>query len=111
MKKLLLVAIACMVSLGVFAQDSTGKMSKMHGKMKDCVMMKDGKMMAVKDGKWMDMDQDMTMENGTVVTTTGEVKMKDGTSKTLENGQCVYMNGDIGMMKDKMKMKKKKTSE
>jgi hypothetical protein len=55
MKKLLLIAIACLVSLGVFAQDSTGKMNKMHGKMKDCVMMKDGKMMTVKDGKWMNM--------------------------------------------------------
>jgi hypothetical protein len=109
MKKLLLVAIACMVSLGVFAQEPAEKMNK-H-KMKDCVMMKDGKMMAVKDGKWMNMDQDMTMENGSVVTTTGEVKMKDGSSKMLENGQCVYMNGEIGMMKDKMKMKKKKSTE
>lgn len=108
MKKLLLAAIAGMVSLGVFAQEAPEKMDK-H-KMKDCVMMKDGKMMAVKDGKWMDMDHDMTMDNGTVVSTTGEVKMKDGSTKMLENGQCVYMNGEIGMMKDKMKMKKKKST-
>jgi hypothetical protein len=29
----------------------------------------------------------------------------------LENGQYVSMNGEMGMMKDKMKMKKKKSTE
>ena len=85
MKKLLILMTAFTLSSGVFAQDkmdskmsNDNKMDKMHGKMRDGVMMKDGKMMVMKDGKTM--------------------MMKDG--------DCVYMNGKMSKMKmDKMKNK------
>ncbi len=54
---------------GVFAQDKMMD-KKMNHKMsmkKDCVMMKDGKMIVMKGGNTMAMDQDITMENGTMV--------------------------------------------
>ena len=53
----------------------------MHHKIimkKDCVMMKDGKMMTMMmNGKMMAMDKDMTMNNGPVCMMDGNCKMKD----------------------------------
>lgn len=96
-------ACAVVLATGVFCQE---KPADQHHK-KDCVMMKEGKMMMMKDGKTMMMDKDMTLDNGTMVMTDGTVKMKDGSTKMLENGQTVYMDGTMGMMGDKMKGKKK----
>lgn len=112
MKKLLLVLIAFTFSLGAIAQ--TGKMQdnkmqkeKMHGK--DHIMMKDGKMMIKKDGKKMIMDKDITMADGTMVSTKGKVTMKNGTSMMMKDGDKMDMNGmmmnkkDSKMVKSKMK--------
>jgi len=70
------------LSSGVFAQDkmdskmsNDNKMDKMHGKMRDGVMMKDGKMMVMKDGKTMMMDKDMNMSGK--MSTMKMSKMKD----------------------------------
>lgn len=108
----LLAAVVC--TTAVVAQDTaTHKMHKMHKthkmhEMKDCVMMKDGKMMAMKGGKTMGMDQDMTLTNGTVVSTDGIAKMSDGSTKKLKNGDCMYMDGKMmsGMKHKGKKMKK-----
>ena len=81
-----------------------------HHVMKDCCMMKDGKMMCMKDGKTMPMDKDMTMKNGTTCMTNGECTMKDGKKMTMKEGDCMDMNGK--MCNDKMKtMTKKKTTK
>lgn len=102
MKKLAYLLIVC---LGMFfvshAQTSASKMSHMK---KDCVMMKDGKMMQMKDGKTMTMDEDMTMSNGTMVMKDGTVKMKDGKTMMMKEGQCMMMDGKMS----KPMMKKKK---
>lgn len=101
MKKVLILAVAFMVGSSAFAQDKMdSKMehstAKMHGKMKDCVMMEGGKIMVMKGGSTMAMEHDMKMANGSTVMTDGTVKVKDG--------QYVYMNGKTGTMKmDKMK--------
>lgn len=109
MKKLIVVMVACTLSTALFAQtdkedkmdkmEHSSKMGKGHMKMKDCVMMEDGKMMVMKSGNTMDMDQDMTMKNGTMVMKDGTVKMKNGKTKMLENGDCVYMDGSMSKMK------------
>jgi hypothetical protein len=92
MKKLMMALMALMFTFGAMAQT----------KMKDGVMMKDGKMMMMKDGKTMMMDKDMTMSNGTMVMMDGTVKMKDGKTMMMKNGQMMDM---AGMMHSKMKMK------
>jgi hypothetical protein len=116
MKKLLILVAAFIVSAGVFAQDKTQdkKMGKMHDKgmmdhkMKDCVMMKDGAMMVMKNNETMKMDKDMTMSNGTMVMSDGSVKMKNGKTMMMKDGDCMYMDGKMSKMKmDKMMMKKK----
>lgn len=113
MKKLTMLLFAAIACTNIAtAQDTTKAKDKMHHMgsmkaMKDCVMMKDGKMMVMKGGETTVMDQEMTMTNGTVVSTDGSVKMKDGTSKQLKDGDCVYMDGKVksGMKKDPMTKK------
>ena len=108
------ILAACVGSTAVFAQDTTtttthssmqkthkmgsGKMGSM--KMKDCVMMKDGKMMVMKGGEKMAMDSETSFTNGSKVSTDGMLTKQDGTTKQLKNGDCVYMDGKmVGKMK------------
>ena len=92
----LLTLFLVMITLSATAQ--TTKKSTM---MKDCCMMKDGKMMVMKDGKTMPMEKDMVMKNGTTCMTNGECIMKDGKKMTMKNGDCMEMSGK--MCNDKMK--------
>ncbi len=107
MKNVFLLMAAFIFSISVNAQASktTHKMhhSKTTHAMKDCVTMKDGKMMMMKNGKMMDMDKDMTMSNGMVCMKDGTCKMKDGTTMTMKEGDKCFMNGKMA----KMKMEKK----
>ncbi|MCW3124879.1 MAG: hypothetical protein JWO03_537 [Bacteroidetes bacterium] len=96
MKKLILltgIVLCCSAYVSSsFAQ--TQMEEKKMEKMKDgSVMMKNGKMMEMKDGNWVGLISDKTMTNGTKVMTDGTVVMKDGTKKTLANGDCVKPDG------------------
>jgi hypothetical protein len=106
MKKMIGICLFVMFTGAAFAQsDSSGKMGgkMMHDKMKDCIMMKDGKMMVMRGGVSMMMDKDTTVGNGTMVMTNGMVKMTDGSTRMLKDGECVMPNGKVKMMKmDKM---------
>ncbi len=106
MKNLILLFTALTISLGIFAQGSKMESKKMEGhKMKDCCMMKDGKMMCMKDGKTMAMDKDMTMKNGCTVMKDGTVKMKDGKTMKMKNGESIDMDGKMEEMDMDKKMK------
>ena len=83
------------------------KAAMSHHKQKNCVMMKDGKMMEMKDGKTMMMDHDMECSNGCMVMTNGTMKMKDGKTHKLKNGDCVMMDGTMAHKPMKKKMKDK----
>ena len=86
-------------------------MKGMH-KMKDCVMMHDGKVMVMKGGQHTPLTQQMNFSNGSSVMPDGTMKMPDGNTHMLKNGDCVYMDGTMGkmpMMKGKMKMNKDST--
>ena len=76
--------------------------------MKDCCMMKEGKMIHVKDGKAMPMDKDMVMKNGTTCMVNGECVMKDGTKMMMKDGDCMDMNGKMDKC-DMMTKSKKNT--
>ena len=95
MKKLILLLVAMTFSFGVYAQEREMP-AKTH------IMMKDGKMWVMKDGKSSAMDGDLTLNEGTIVSASGKVTMKDGSTKTLENGDAIDMDGVIskqGMIK------------
>jgi hypothetical protein len=62
----------------------------------DGVVMKDGHMMMMRDGRATErMTADITMTDGTKVTTRGVVKMRDGEEKQLNDGAMMLMNGHI----------------
>ncbi|WP_343673100.1 DUF6799 domain-containing protein [Chitinophaga sp.] len=114
MKKLLILcaSLLLMTATAAFAQYPTTDTAMHHHsgmhKMKDCVVMKGGKMWMMKDGQKSEMTQTMTMSNGTMVMADGTVKNKDGKTWMMKDGEMMDMNGKV-MMKDKMmkdKMKK-----
>ena len=71
------------------------------------VMMKDGKMMTMMDGKPTGpMDHEMSMADGTKVMTNGMVKMKDGKEMMMKDGQMMMMDGKMMEGGKAMEMKK-----
>ena len=63
---------------------------------KDGIMMKDGKLMMMHDGKEVSrMDREMTLSNGTKITMKGKMKMKNGKEMQLQEGQMVMLDGKM----------------
>ena len=63
---------------------------------KDGVVMKEGKMQRVQDGKEIGrMDREMTMMNGARVMMNGKMMTKDGKEMQLQEGQMVMLNGKM----------------
>ena len=62
---------------------------------RDRLMLKDGKMVVVKDGKSAPMEMEMTLENGSKVMMDGTVVMKDGTTKKIADTEMILMDGKI----------------
>jgi hypothetical protein len=81
--------------------------------MKDCCMMKDGKMMQMKDGKLTKMKKKVIMADGTKCKPNGVCVMKDGTRIKMTEGNCIDNMGKIddcamsskNQINDKKKMK------
>ena len=97
----------CTISSNILAQAKKDTV-----KMKDCCMMKNGKMLCKMGVKTMPMNKDMTMKNGTKCMPNGECLMKDGKKIKLKEGECMNMNGEIETCESKMKQvdKTSKTS-
>lgn len=100
MKKVLVSLFAITLALGVFAQDSTSGMNTMAQKPNmqkhEGIIMRDGKLLMMKNGQTTQLTTDMTLDNGTVVMANGTVKTKEGTTTTLKEGDYVAMDGTIG---------------
>ena len=63
---------------------------------KDGVMMKDGKMWRLQDGKEIGrMDRETTLSNGTKVAMNGKIMRKDGKEMQLQEGQVVMLDGKM----------------
>ncbi|MEO7582164.1 MAG: DUF6799 domain-containing protein [Ferruginibacter sp.] len=103
-----------MLALCLTTSNSFAQTKDKPAMMKDCCMMKDGKMMVMKDGKTMPMEKDMTMKNGTKCMTNGECTMKDGKKMMMKEGDCMEMSGKMGkcsMMNKSMKSSKMKKNK
>ena len=108
MKKVLVAVFAIALTTGAFAQDSTGTMNNkmsQSSKMNDHsgVMMKDGKVMVMKNGQVSTLTDNLVLDNGTTVMANGTVKMSDGTTSTMQDGDYMKMDGTKGKMKPRMK--------
>ena len=63
---------------------------------KDGVMMKNGKMVRLQDGKDIGrMDRETTMSNGTRIMMNGKMVMKDGKAIQLQEGQSLMLDGKL----------------
>jgi len=117
MKKLFIAIIAVAFSTVALAQTpekkADAKPAASEKKTTDnthCYSMKDGAMMHCMGTTAEPMKKDVTLKNGTTVSTKGVVVMKDGKKAMLKNGECIDVNGKIGdfdkmhpgMKKDKM---------
>jgi len=122
MKKLLIVAVACIFAINSQAQNAPAssnttpatktqaapapaKAEPAKQASKDGVMMKDGKMWMMQGGKTTAMDKEMTMKNGCKVSTDGTCTMKDGKSMKMKNGDWMDMDGNMHMAKMEEKPK------
>jgi hypothetical protein len=108
MKKVLVIIFAITLATGAFAQDSTNatnnltqnnttQVHKMQNH--DGVMMQNGKIIVMKNGQSSPLTQDLVLADGTTVMADGRVKMKDGTTSTLQDGDYIRMDGTRGSMK------------
>lgn len=102
MKKLIIAFTVAVFSMVNLAQAQTTEKTakeqttKHHKSSLHCYMMKDGAMMECwgKTGKAM--TKDATLQNGTMVSTTGEITTKDGKKDALKDNQCILAkNGEI----------------
>jgi len=72
---------------------------------KDSIMMKDGKIWRLHDGKEIGrMDRETTMSNGTRVMMNGKIVMKDGKESQLQEGQSMMLDGKMKEGDKDMKM-------
>jgi hypothetical protein len=92
----LLVAGTC--TTAAVAQDTTKSATPKMEKslqMKDCVMMKDGKLMVMKSGSVTPLDKELTLSNGSIISLDGTVKATDGTKLKLKEGEAIGLDGKL----------------
>jgi len=83
MKTLFALLVVVIFTTGAIAQSA----------MKDCVMMKDGKVWVIKN-----MTTSMKCSNGSTVAANGAVKDKDGKITKMANGDCIDKDGTMSKM-------------
>lgn len=68
-----------------------GAARKVDSTLTDRVMMKDGELLVIEKGKLTKVEKDFKLPSGVVVTPDGKVKMTNGTSVKLKDGQYIEM--------------------
>lgn len=58
----------------------------------DQIMMKDGRMVVVRNGESMPMDEDVTTADGTRVMRNGQVLMANGTARMMREGETMTVD-------------------
>jgi hypothetical protein len=111
MKKIIVIVIGCMFALNALAQQSQSTQNpgsilapaQSSAQWKDtyCASTKDGNII-VMNGK-SELVVDITLENGTKITTDGYIVTKDGSKTALKSGDCVDKNGNIIQNKNQKK--------
>jgi RNase P/RNase MRP subunit p29 len=96
MKKLALIVFF----LALLVVSNGQEPKKTDHKTNDYVMMKDNKMVVVKDGKSMAMEKEMTLADGTRVMVDGKVMMADGSTKILKDGESISLSGLLKKKKE-----------
>ena len=101
MKKIIFLIAAVSLSFAAVAQEK----SDVNTKYNDGLRMAGGRLFVVKDGNLSTMDNDLTLANGAVVTNSGLMKMNDGKTVQLNNGELISMDGS--MLENRKKIRPK----
>jgi hypothetical protein len=106
MKRLIIIAIVSLMHISSHAQTKMTEKedTKLSPTKTDGFMMKDGKLMQMKDGLSVPVEDSITLKNGSVVLKDGTVKAKDGKTVMLKTGDWIMKDGTI-----KYAAKKKKS--
>jgi hypothetical protein len=59
----------------------------------DMIMMKDGKVMIMRNGDMMPMKDEMTLSDGTKIMPNGQVVTADGTARMMMEGEAINRHG------------------
>ena len=97
-KHLLVAALTLATSFSIAqtAEDTVHKLKKHPTDKMVTLYLQNGKMqMMNNEGKSIILDKDMVLADGTVITTDGNVKLKNGVSTQMKDGDSVDMNGKI----------------
>jgi hypothetical protein len=119
MKNLILAFTVILFSINVYAQSDSIKVLKTHkrvvtskrvtsktytthkAKHPDGVMLVDGKVMTIKEGKMAKLEGEIYLNNGTKVTPEGMCVDKTGTTMMMKEGEHLDMEGNMVKMKKK----------
>ena len=75
-----------------------------HEMHEDMIMMKDGKLMMMKNGNLRPVQDELTLPDGTKVMPNGQVVMANGSARMMVEGETINMNGqavDMANMPDR----------
>jgi hypothetical protein len=106
MKKINLLLLLFVINFGVYAQSSYGSsygtvrqnsdsIRSNNLNIPDGFVLKDGKTVMVKDGKFTTLKNEITLSNGTIVMSNGIFKTKDGKKIELKEGDHLDLNGKL----------------
>ena len=102
MKKLVGILGLCSIFCAASAQSQNPQnesISKTELAKRDCVMMKDSMLMVVRNGQTrMMLDNSLKLGNGTTILISGVLKMSDGSTRVIQEGQYIDMDGNIGVI-------------
>ena len=108
MKKILITMTAVIITVGAYAQldqklptqpDSAAYQTSTNNH-PDGFIMKNGKVMCIKDQKMTVLKNDTTLTNGTVVMSNGNFMRKGETKMMLKEGQHMDLAGKVVLMND-----------
>jgi hypothetical protein len=96
---LFIVAIAFCFSASAQVSNEATPSQKHHQNMQSnnhtYYTMQDGKLMMSNNGTMSAVDNDVTLSNGTTISTTGKVTWKSGKTENLQSGQRIGSSGKI----------------
>jgi len=106
MKKLLLLSMVFIFGVSAYAQTDSTKWNKTIPSLSntqdstfdnfpDGYVKQDGKMMSLTDGELALMKSDVTLANGTLITSAGNYKLIAGTTTSFKEGSHIDMLGKI----------------
>lgn len=106
MKKLVIGFISILLLTGSsFAQEQ--QRDRDRDQLRDHLMLKDGKMVQVKEGEEIQLQSQLQLRNGTTVNPDGTYQLKNQKRLQLKDGECLGMDGKKYRTREQFEMRMK----